>query len=290
MSEAIIAIICDFDETLGPDTISYLLTQNNVPEDEFWSQVYALVKDSWDPPLAYMYLLLEYAKKGKIDISEKRLRLLGKTLSLFSGLPKAFIELKDYVAKEPSLKSARVKLEFYVISGGLEDMIRGSSLVKYVDGIFGSTFAYDKKTKEAIGVKSAISFTEKTRFLYGIHKGISIRDMRERPYKTNDAIPQEQRRIPFSQMIYIGDGPSDIPSLSTILRSGGLGIGVSSPTETFKKGYELARGKRITVGPYTANYKKGSDMRKVLEETILRMGLEIAINQKKHVISAPKVG
>ncbi len=290
MNEAVIALVCDFDETLGPDTISFLLEQQHISYDEFWSQVYAMVKDSWDPPLAYMHLLLDYAKKGKIDLSQKALLRLGKLLPLFPGLPKSFTELKEYVRKEASLKDARVQLEFYIISGGLEDMIRGTSLSKQVDGIFGSTFSYDKKTKEAIGIKSAISFTEKTRFLYGVHKGISVSDLRQKPYKTNDALSQEQRRIPFTQMIYIGDGPSDIPSLSTILRAGGLGIGVSSPTQTFKKGYELARGKRITVGPYTANYKKGSDMRKVLEETILRMGLEIAINQKKHVISAPKVG
>jgi 2-hydroxy-3-keto-5-methylthiopentenyl-1-phosphate phosphatase len=290
MNEAVIALVCDFDDTLGPDTISFLLAQNNIPEDEFWPQVYAMVKDSWDPPLAYMHLLLDYSKKGKIDISQKTLASFGKKLKLFPGLPKAFIELKEYVKKQPVLKSARVKLEFYIISGGLEDMIRGNSLSKQVDGIFGSTFAYDKKNKDAIGIKSAISFTEKTRFLYGIHKGISISDMRQRPYKTNDALPDEARRIAFSQMIYLGDGPSDIPSLSTIIRAGGLGIGVSSPHTTFKKGYELARGKRITVGPYTANYKKGSDMRKVLEETILRMGLEIDINHKKHIITAPKVG
>lgn len=290
MNEAVIAIICDFDDTLGSDTISFLLEKNTISYDAFWSEVYDMVKASWDPPLAYMHLLLDYSRKGKIDLSQDALRKLGKKLPLFPGLPKVFVELKEYVKKEESLKGARVKLEFYIISGGLEDMVRGSAVAQYADGIFGSTFAYDKKTKEAIGIKSAISFTEKTRFLYGIHKGVSIRDMRERPYMTNDAIPQEQRRIPFSQMVYIGDGPSDIPSLSTIIRSGGLGIGVSSPHTTFKKGYELARGKRITVGPYTANYKKGSDMRKVLEETILRMGLEIAINQKKHVVSAPKVG
>lgn len=290
MNEAVIAIVCDFDETLGPDTTTFLLAQNNISEDEFWPQVYTLIQDSWDPPLAYMHLLLEYSKKGKIDISKKTLTNFGKKLPLFSGLPKAFVELKEYVKKEPALKDTRVKLEFYIISGGLEDMIMGSSLGNYIDGVFGSTFAYDSKTKEAIGIKSAISFTEKTRFLYGIHKGISVSDMRQKPYKTNDALSTEARRIPFSQMVYIGDGPSDIPSLSTILRAGGLGIGVSSPHKTFKKGYELARGKRITVGPYTANYKKGTDMRKVLEETMLRMGLEIDINQKKHVVSAPKAG
>ena len=90
-------------------------------------------------------------------------------------------------------------------------------------------------------------------------------------------------------MIYLGDGPSDIPCLSAITNNGGTGIGVSAPFGTFKKGYELARGKRITVGPYTANYKSGSDMRKVLEETILRIGLEIDAKRKKNIIKSPSV-
>lgn len=88
-------------------------------------------------------------------------------------------------------------------------------------------------------------------------------------------------------MIYIGDGPSDIPCLSAVTGGGGTGIGVSAPFDSFAKGYELARGKRITVGPYTANYKKGSDMRKVLEETILRLGLEIGFDKRKNIVNAP---
>lgn len=71
-----------------------------------------------------------------------------------------------------------------------------------------------------------------------------------------------------------------------IISGGGVGIGASAPFGTFRKGYELARGKRITVGPYTANYKKGSDMKKVLEEVILRIGLAIDIDRKKNVVAA----
>jgi hypothetical protein len=168
-------------------------------------------------------------------------------------------------------------------------MIRGNEIAKHIDGIFGCNFAYDTNGKPT-GIKSSISFTEKTRYLYGINKGIGVDDLRANPYKINDAVPGEKRRIPFSQMIYIGDGPSDIPSLSAISQYGGVGIGVSSPNKTFRKGYELARGKRITVGPYTANYQQGSDMRKVLEETILRIGLEISVEKKKHVVDAPGFG
>jgi len=288
MKESVIALVFDFDGTLGPDTITSLLLAEKIAPENFWSQIASMVKDDWDPPLAYMHLLWQYAREEKINLSPTYLHSLGTKLQLFQGLPLAFSELKVFVSTHPELQKVRVKLEFYIISGGIEAMIQGSTLAKHVNGIFGSNFAYDKD--KVVGIKSAISFTEKTRFLYGINKGISVKELRTNPYKINDALPHESRRIPFSQMIYIGDGPSDIPCLSAITQYGGTGIGVSSPELSFRKGYELARGKRITVGPYTANYVEGSDMRKVLEETILRMGLQIAINQQKHVIEAPGMG
>ena len=290
MKEAVIAIIFDFDETLGSDSTTFLLEKHQIAYDAFWPQVYKMVQDGWDPPLAYMQLLLGLAKQGKIDLSQKALQQIGKSLPLFDGIPDVFDELQAFVRSEKVLRKARVKLEYYIISGGMEEVIRGSSVAKYMTGIFGGSYAYEEKKKAPYAVKTAISFTEKTRFLYGINKGIGVAELRQKPYRINDAISLEQRRIPFSQMIYIGDGPSDIPALSTITHHGGLGIGVSSPHKTFAKGYELARGKRITVGPYTANYKSNSDMRKVLEESILRIGLEIAVNQQKHVIGAPRVG
>lgn len=288
MNESVIAIVFDFDGTLGTDTILELLAAHNINARSFWSTVDARVEEGWDPPLAYMQLLAQQAQEGKLDLSKKNLQAIGKKLKLFPGLPKAFVELQEYVKKEPELREARIQLEFYIISGGIEEIIRGSNIAKHMDGIFGSNFSYGKHF--VTGIKSAISFTEKTRYLYGINKGISARELRSNPYKINDALPQNARRIPFEQMIYIGDGPSDIPCLSAITQFGGTGIGVSSPATSFKKGYELARGKRITVGPYTANYQRGSDMRKVLEETILRIGLEIAINKKKHIIGAPGMG
>lgn len=290
MNESVIAVVFDFDGTLGPDTIASLLAANEISPKTFWQEVDNRVEEGWDPPLAYMQLLLEYAKVKKIDVSKKTLRQIGASLKLYPGLPKAFGELKNYVKKEPELRNARIKLEFYIISGGIEEMILGNEIAEHMDGIFGCNFVYDRKGLMPLGVKSAISFTEKTRFLYGINKGISVTDLRSNPYKLNDAVSPDAYRVPFPQMIYIGDGPSDIPCLSAISKYGGTGIGVSSSEKTFKKGYELARGKRITVGPYTANYKRGSDMRKVLEETLLRIGLEIAINKKKHIINAPQMG
>lgn len=287
MERSVIAIVFDFDETLGPDTISFVLQEHNIKPDPFWQEVKGLVADAFDPPLAYMHLMLEAEKKGKLDLSKRSLNNLGKKLPLFPGLPSALKELKEYVAKTPLLEKSRIQLETYIISGGLEEVIRATKLAPFIDGIFGSTFAYEKNSNQPIGIQSAISFTEKTRFLHGIRKGIDPLTLRRDPYRVNDAISLEMQRIPFSRMIYIGDGPTDIPCLSPVINGGGVGIGVSAPFGTFKKGYELARGKRITVGPYTANYKKRTDMRKILEETILRIGLAIDIDRRKNVVVSP---
>lgn len=287
MNEAVIGIVFDFDETLGPDTISFVLKEQNISPPAFWKQVNGMVNDGWDPPLAYMHLLLNASREGKLDISKRSLQNLGKKLPLFPGLPSALKELKDYVKSNSSLSKSRIALEIYVISGGLEEVIRSTKLERFIDGVFGCTFSYDKSKPQPNGIKSAISFTEKTRFLHGIRKGIDPVTLRKDPYRVNDFIDPHMQRIPFSRMIYIGDGPSDIPCLSPVVGNGGIGIGVSAPFGTFKKGYELARGKRTTVGPYTANYKKGSDMRKVLEEAIFRIGLLIDIDRKKSIISAP---
>lgn len=287
MDKAVVAIVFDFDETLGPDTISFVLQKQSISPVLFWKKVNRMVTDGWDPPLAYMHLLFNSSKEGKLDLSKQLLQRMGEKLPLFPGLPAALKELKDYVSKNASLKKSRVTLETYIISGGLEEVIRATKLPPFIDGIFGCTFAYNHGSPQPTGIKSAISFTEKTRFLHGIRKGIDPLTLRTDPYRVNDAIQPHMQRVPFSRMIYIGDGPSDIPCLSPVVSGGGIGIGVSAPFGTFKKGYELARGKRITVGPYTANYNKDSDMRKILEESILRIGLSIDIDRKKNIVTAP---
>lgn len=287
MSESVIAIVCDFDETLGPDTISFLLEQQNISPSQFWQEVNKMVQERWDPPLAYMHKMLQLSYEGKLDLSQKTLQKFGKKLKLFPGLPQALLELEEFVHSQELLKKTGLILEEYIISGGLEEMIRATKLEPFMEGIFGCNFNYRDATSQPTGIKSAISFTEKTRFIHGIRKGISTDDLRTEPYRVNDAIDEREQRIPWTQMVYIGDGPSDIPCLAAITRKGGAGMGVSAPYGSFKKSYELARGKRITVGPYTANYRKGSDMRKVLEETILRIGLAIDVESKRHVIRAP---
>src|ERR1700722_15038583 len=198
MNESVIALVFDFDGTLGQDTITTLVSSYENDPKQFWQRVDHMIEEGWDPPLAYMHVLWQYERESKLDLSQKALRAIGKKLLLFPGLPKAFIELREFVHSVAELHEARIALEFYIISGGIEEMILGSGIARYMNGIFGCNFSYDKKT--VTGIKSAISFTEKTRYLYGINKGISSREQRANPYKINDALPRDTRRVPFSQM------------------------------------------------------------------------------------------
>src|SRR5580658_2478562 len=236
MTEPVIALVFDFDGTLGVDTITMLLRAHNIDPAVFWKQVDAMVKDGWDPPLAYMHLLLQHQKNGRIVLHKELLNNLGEDVVLFPGLPEAFVELRTFIKQANELQGSKINLEYYIISGGIEEMIVGSPVASYMNGIFGSSFAYDAQSLEPVGIKTTVSFTEKTRYIYGISKGLTTSDLRSNPYKINDSMPKENRRIPLSQMIYIGDGPSDIPCLSAIIQGSGTGIGVSAPSTTFKKG------------------------------------------------------
>ena len=125
-----------------------------------------------------------------------------------------------------------------------------------------------------------MTFTEKTKFLYAINKGISGDVLRWYPYRVNDSVSAENRRIPFEYMIYLGDGPSDIPCFSAIKGYGGNCIGIIGQ-ENAHKGYQLARGKRTIVGPYSRKYSKDGDLYLVLDTIIKKVGYEIVDRKRR---------
>jgi hypothetical protein len=287
MDKTIIAVICDFDGTLGPDMISFLLEEQNIEPQGFWKHITKMVEgDGWDPAQAYMHQLLIHFQQRKIALTRELLRKTGSKLRLYPGIPEVFPALKKYIETDNKLKSIPLDLEYYIISGGLEEVILGTPVADHVSGIFGCDFDYDEMTGAACAVKRTISFTEKTKYIYALNKGIAADDIRKYPYRVNDFIEKSRRRIPFDRMIYIGDGPSDIPCMSMIKQNEGVGVGVSERGGTFDKGYELARGKRITVGPYSADYRKNSDMRKALHAILGAIGLKIGVELRRHVIGA----
>ena len=281
---------------MGSDTTSLLLTEklgmNNEEINRFWNEdVRKLVEQGWDPPLAYTHLILNRLKRAQLKLSNGDLRELGKKVDLLPGVQDLFPRLRSFVEKNKEFIEAHVQIEFYVITAGFEEIIRGVSIADEMDDIFGCTF--DDSMGDLIP-KSVVTFTEKTKFLYAINKGISGSELRRNPYSVNDVIERDQRRIPFTNMIYLGDGPTDIPCFSTIGQNQGKTIGVLNYEKKFeqnvgkkivdkRRAWALARGDRdrAILGPFLPDYREGSDLYVNLLLQIDRVALEIIDSFKR---------
>lgn len=267
-----IAIICDCDDTLTSDTTSFLLESNNIDVDQFWNKINnEFVLDGWDPPLAYLSEILKLMKQGKIKQNTiRKMKNFGKKITPFRGVNEFIPELKSWIEQDSEFVQAGINLECYIISSGIEDLVKGCSFAEHFTDIFAAQFDSDSNTGKYTTLKSSVTFTEKTKFLYAINKGIHGLNLRRYPYLVNDAVKKEQRRIPFENMIYIGDGPTDIPCFSAVRGYGGHCIGILDKHKT-RKSYELARGKRTNYGIYTRNFEDGSDLREMIKAIMIEI-------------------
>jgi hypothetical protein len=142
--EPIIAIIYDCDGTLARDTTYFLLDHYGVDSDKFWVEVAKEVERGWDPPLAYLEGILKLVREGAIaDLTAKKLREIGASVEMFPGLPEMFAELDQVLANQSQLKDAVIKLEHYLVSGGIGDLLRGLKVAPHMTEIFGCEFDFD---------------------------------------------------------------------------------------------------------------------------------------------------
>ena len=257
-----IAIICDCDNTLMPDLPSLLLKNNGIKPQNFWDNIDGLVNDGWDPPIAWMTELIKLIQEGKIkQNTNEKLAEFGASVETYPGASTFIDEINSKLAEQSD-----VSVEGYVVSSGIESMMKGSKIRNSFTNIFGGRL-YEQDGSIA-GIKSSITFTEKTKFIFAINKGITSH-IREKPYDVNDFIPFEERRIPFENMIYLGDGPSDIPCFSMIEKLGGTSIAIDSKDEWSKKWeYELRSRK---MDSYKPDYSENSELRRKLEHIILNL-------------------
>ena len=233
----IVALIFDFDDTLTDDSTTKLIEKYGIDPREFWSaSVKQRVTGEWDPTLAYLDLLLEQVGEGKPlgKLTNKDLREFGATLEFYKGLPDLFGSLKELVSEH---RISRPSIEFYIISGGLEEIAKGSSIAKHFAGIWGNRF--EERDGQIAKVKNVISFTEKTKYLFLINKGFDSQ-ARTDHYLVNRSVDPQDRRVPFENMIYVGDGLTDVPCFSLIQRCKGKAFGVFDPArkDSPKKAWE----------------------------------------------------
>ena len=266
----------DFDYTLMPDSISQFLDSRGVSASDFWMQdVRRLEEAGYDFTLAYLNALLSLIGPNRPlgELTNQQLADFGAVLDdkYYPGIPEVFSDLKTIVRR-----FKRIDIDFYIISGGLEAMIGGSRIVRdHFRAYYGCLVDSEGTANYLNKILRTISFTEKTRYLYEISKGVSKQQSQARPYLVNEPVAHNQLRIPFQNMIYVGDGESDIPCFAIVKHGGGLPFGVQDP----KRARSRQIGRRRVVSRHPPNYGPRRRLGKVLRLAVEMMCWRITIER-----------
>ena len=214
----IVGLVYDFDGTLSPGNMQefgFIQAIGKTPQ-EFWSMSDGIAKgQDASNILSYMKLMFDEARKADIKLRRSDFKRFGQHIHLFDGVKAWFKLVNDYGARHG------VIIEHYINSSGLKEIIEGSPIAGEFKHIFACTFLYDGKG-EAEWPGIAVDYTAKTQFLFKINKGIfSARDT----VRVNEQVAEDRKRIPFTNMIYFGDGDTDVPCMKIVNMFGGSEIG-----------------------------------------------------------------
>ena len=214
-----VALVYDFDGTLSPGNMQeygFIQALGKSPE-EFWGASNTISEElEMNGILAYMKIMIDEARKAGISLKRSSFVEFGRNIELYPGVREWFALVNGYGAERG------VKVEHYILSSGLTEMIEGSPIAHEFKKVFASAYIYDE-TGNAVWPAVAIDFTSKTQFLFKITKGIlDIADIR----RVNESVPDEDKPVPFSNMIYLGDGTTDVPCMKIVKMFGGNAIAV----------------------------------------------------------------
>ena len=260
----VLAICYDFDKTLSPDDMQAQGYIQDVYEGDvgaFWNESNSMASENeMDNNLAYMYKMVQEAQ-GRIVFNKKALMDYGAKVALFPGVEGWFERIRQYGAEKD------VIVEHYIISSGLKEMIEGTSVAKAgaFEKIYASSFMYNDRGV-AVWPAQAINYTNKTQFLFRIEKGVlDINDD-----GVNDYFSPEKIRVPFRNIVYIGDSATDIPCMKLVNVYGGHSIGVYNDTTLDKtKVYKMLQDNRIKYFA-PADYRENSEIDKLVKAILDR--------------------
>lgn len=297
-TQTVIAFIWDFDRTLIPDNMQGpIFEEYGVDEALFWREVDGLVDyhrahdEILGRSLAYLIHILTYVEAGVFKgLSNAKLRELGKRLIPCPGIPEFFEETRQYVKDVPEYAKEDIAVEHFVVSTGLRPMIEGSVIAPHVDGIWANSFIESTAQPgfldqlpvageggEIKHLSDYVGHTSKTRALFEINKGVNVNPSVD----VNARMSESQRRVPLRNMIYIADGPSDVPMFSILNKAGGRTLGVYNlePRNNHKQVKQLQEQGRIQ-GMAEADYRAGKAAHLWLMDSLDQIALEIVENRR----------
>lgn len=256
----IVAICYDFDKTLSPDNMQaqgYLESIDYPDQDEFWKEVNELAQENeMDSDLAWMYKMIADSR-GKLIVSRKTLAEYGKNITLNPGVDSWFERIRKYGEEHG------VTVEHYIISSGMREMIEGTSIADEFTKIYASSFYYDE-AGVAIWPSMVVNYTNKTQFLFRISKGVpDVYDPR-----VNDYFAPEDIRVPFANMIYIGDSDTDVPCMKLVHSHDGHSIGVYNCETCDKSKVEKMLDENRVKYIAAADYRNGSELDGIVKKII----------------------
>ena len=261
----VIALMYDFDKTLcTKDMQEYtFIPRVNMSPEEFWGEAVRLSgEEKMDPILAYMMLMIDKARSRHVKIHRENFVEMGPDLELYPGVGDWFGRMNK-VGDELG-----VDIEHYIISSGLREIIEGSSVYDWFKEVFACEFYYDENDV-AVWPKNVVNYTTKTQFLFRINKGIL--DLSENA-ELNAYTPEDERRVPFENMIYVGDGLTDVPCMKLVKVNGGYSIAVYKPGEESKAAPLIRDGRVDFIS--VADYSEGGELDRIVKEVIRTMALK----------------
>lgn len=272
--QPVVAICYDFDKTLSPDDMQAQGYIQDVGYDvqKFWEESNHLAQENeMDGNLAYMYKMVEEAQ-GNLVLNKKALADYGAKVKLYEGVKDWFGRIREYG------RNQGIIVEHYIISSGLKEMIEGTEMAinNEFEKIYASSFFYNGKGV-AVWPAQAVNYTSKTQFLFRIEKGVlDVNDP-----GVNDYFKPEDMRVPFRNIIYIGDSDTDIPCMKLVNTNGGHSIGVYDEDNNKKdKVYNMIKANRIKYFA-PADYRKDSPL-DILVKAIIDKTLTYETVEKYH--------
>lgn len=265
MKKPIVAIMYDFDKTLcTKDMQEYaFIPALGMTSGAFWGEVNAMTdKEEMDNILAYMFKMVEKAQEKKIPVTRKTFHEMGMAVEYFNGVKTWFDRINEYG------KEVGVRVEHYIVSSGIKEIIEGTEISEYFKKIYACEFLYDYNGSIQ-WPKFAVNYTAKTQFLFRINKGVLTIDSKSAD-KLNRYTPENERPVPFRNMVYIGDGLTDVPCMKLVKSNGGQSIAVYDQEKGKEAADLLKKSGRVNfVAP--ADYGPDSDIEVIVKAIIKKI-------------------